>query len=433
MKVNSVAVLGLQWGDEGKGKVIDFLSDRCDAVARFGGGANAGHTIVADGEKFILKLLPSGILREGKLCFIGAGVACDPEVLSREISELESRGIATQGRIFVDFGAHLVVPLHKVSDSYRDTGRGKGALDTTKRGIGPAYADKASRVGIRVADMFDRETLEEKLRYIIDIHKNNLGDKANDESLVNPARLAEYLLSFESMFRERVADVGRKILDILDEGKKVLFEGAQGSLLDIDFGTYPYVTSSHTTTGGIFVGLGIPPSSLGTTIGVFKAYMTRVGHGPFPSEIAGDFAEALREKGGEYGSVTGRPRRVGWLDLAILRRMIRINGIDRLAVTKLDVLDNIEEVPVCESYEIDGEEVPEIPSNHPDFARAKPVFKKLKGWKQTTAGLNRIEQLPKNARAYLDYVSDKAGVPIWLISTGFSRDDTILMNGYLFS
>lgn len=419
MKANSIAVLGLQWGDEGKGKVIDFISDQCDAVARFGGGANAGHTIVVEGQKFILKLLPSGVLREGKLCYIGAGVACDPEILQKEIAELESRGIRTKGRIFVDFGAHLVLPIHKISDSYRDAGRGKGAIDTTKRGIGPAYADKASRLGVRVADLFEEESLATKLSYLIEAHRNNLGDQADDPSIADPVRLAESLLAYKPMFSELVSDVGPRLMELIENGKKILFEGAQGTLLDLDYGTYPYVTSSHTTTGGIFTGLGIPPSCLGSVIGVFKAYMTRVGHGPFPSEISGGFADELRERGGEYGSVTGRPRRVGWLDLANLKRVIALNGIDKLAITKLDVLDGLGEISVCESYEINGKKVSEIPTNHPDFCRAKPVYTKLDGWKEPTAGKNRLDQLPVNARKYLDYISEKTGIPIWLISTGF--------------
>jgi adenylosuccinate synthase len=427
MKADSMAVLGLQWGDEGKGKIIDFLSDQCDAVARFGGGANAGHTIVVDGEKYILKLLPSGILREGKLCFVGAGVACDPEVLQREISELESRGISTGGRIFIDFGAQLVLPLHKVSDGYRDAGRGKGALDTTKRGIGPAYADRASRVGIRVADLFDQESLERKIGIVIDAHISNLG-KDYDESVIDKEQLTRRLLGYRPMFQKLACDVGPRIMELIDAGKKVMFEGAQGALLDLDFGTYPYVTSSHTTTGGIFTGLGIPPSYLGSTVGIFKAYMTRVGHGPFPTEITGQFGDILRERGGEYGSVTGRPRRVGWLDLANLKRMIKLNGIDRLAITKLDVLDGLDEIKVSEAYEIAGKRINGIPSNHPDFGAVKPVYTLLDGWKEPTAGISKLEGLPHNARAYLDYISGKVGVPIWLISTGFSRTDTIIVD-----
>lgn len=425
MKADSIAVLGLQWGDEGKGKVIDFLSENCHAVARFGGGANAGHTIVVDGEKFILKLLPSGILHEDKLCFIGSGVACDPEVLETEISELENRGVSTGGRVFIDYGAHLVLPLHKASDGLLDAGRGKGALDTTKKGIGPAYADRAYRIGIRVADIFDRKALALKLDILVSAHGSFLAEN-HDETSISQSSLAQSLSHFETLFKPMVTDVGPKIMDLISSGKRVLFEGAQGALLDIDFGSYPYVTSTHTTTGGIFTGLGIPPQYLGSTIGVFKAYMTRVGHGPFPAEITGDFASELREKGGEYGSVTGRPRRVGWLDLVMLSRMININGIDKLAITKLDVLDGLDEIYVCESYEIDGRKINSVPANHPDFYNARPVYSKLKGWDKPTVGIRKLDKLPKEARGYLDYITEKIGIPIWLISTGYSRDDTIL-------
>ena len=425
MKADSIAVLGLQWGDEGKGKVIDFLSESCHAVARFGGGANAGHTIVVNGEKFILKLLPSGILHEDKLCFIGSGVACDPEVLETEISELEKRGIPTGGRIFVDYGMHLVLPLHKVSDGLLDAGRGKAALDTTKKGIGPAFADRASRIGIRVADIFDRQALASKLNTLVSAHESFLTE-IHDETVIDRTRLVKSLSGYKSLFKPLVMDVGPKIMDLIAGGKKVLFEGAQGALLDIDFGTYPYVTSTHTTTGGIFTGLGIPPQYLGSTIGVFKAYITRVGHGPFPTEITGDFASELRDKGGEYGSVTGRPRRVGWLDLVLLSRIIRINGINKLAITKLDVLDGLDEIYVCESYEIDGRKVGDVPPNHPDFYNARPVYTKLKGWDKPTAGIRELDKPPEEARHYIDYITEKMGVPIWLISTGNSRDDTIL-------
>ncbi|MEE8418055.1 MAG: adenylosuccinate synthase [candidate division Zixibacteria bacterium] len=425
MKADSIAILGLQWGDEGKGKVIDFLSENCHAVARFGGGANAGHTIVVNGEKFILKLLPSGVLHQDKLCFIGSGVVCDPEVLEKEISDLEKRGISTGGRVFIDYGAHLVLPLHKASDGHLEASRGKGALDTTKRGIGPAYADRASRIGIRVVDIFDSKALALKLDTLVGAHESMLNE-IQDEALINQGSLAKSLSHYKILFKPMMTDVGPKIMDLIRSGKKVLFEGAQGALLDIDFGSYPYVTSTHTTTGGIFSGLGIPPQYLGSTIGVFKAYMTRVGHGPFPAEITSDFASKLREKGGEYGSVTGRPRRVGWLDMVMLSRMININGIDKLAITKLDVLDGLDEISVCESYEIEGRKVSAVPANHPDFYNARPVFTKLKGWDKPTAGIRKLDKLPKEARDYLDYITEKIGIPIWLISTGYSRDDTIL-------
>lgn len=426
MKPNSMAVLGLQWGDEGKGKVIDYLSERCDAVARFSGGANAGHTIVVDGRKYILKLLPSGVLREGKICFIGSGVACDPWVLKTEIEELAGKGITVDGRLFVDFAVHLVLPLHKAADSYQDSRRGKGALDTTKRGIGPSYADRASRVGLRLADLYDEGVLGQKIDYIFAKHEECI-KHIDDDSLKDKNGLLVELKELASFLKPFVADVAVEVMNLISSGKRVLFEGAQGMLLDLDLGTYPYVTSSHTTIGGIFTGLGIPPSYVGEVIGITKAYMTRVGHGPFVSEITGELAEELRESGGEYGSVTGRPRRVGWLDLVALKRAIRANGIEKLAVTKLDVLDKFQEFFVCEAYEISGGKTNGLPPNHPDFSNARPVLTKIAGWNESTAGIDRLDRLPAKARKYIDYISEKTGVPVWIVSTGSSRESTIII------
>ncbi len=426
MKPNSMAVLGLQWGDEGKGKVIDYLSERCDAVARFSGGANAGHTIVVDGQKYILKLLPSGVLHEGKICLIGSGVALDPWILKTEIEELAEKGISVDGRLFIDFAAHLVLPLHKVADGYQESLRGKGALDTTKRGIGPSYADRVSRVGLRMADIFDESQLKDKIDYVFSRHEECV-NKVGDDTLKDREQLIAKLQELRAQFRPFVADVAAMVMELISSRKKVLFEGAQGMLLDVDLGTYPYVTSSHTTIGGLFTGLGIPPSCVGEIIGITKAYMTRVGHGPFVSEIEGDLADELRESGGEYGSVTGRPRRVGWLDMVALKRAIKANGIDKLAVTKLDVLDRFDELFICESYEMEGQKTNWIAPNHPDFAKAEPVLTKIAGWGEPTVGINRIDKLPKNARKYIDYISVKTDVPVWLISTGSSRESTIIV------
>ncbi len=426
MTGSGIAVLGLQWGDEGKGKIVDYLSESCAGVARFGGGSNAGHTIVRNGEKFILRLLPSGILHNDKLCFIGAGVVCDPEVLESEITELEKRGISTRGRLFIDYATHLVLPLHKLKDVYEDACRGNNALDTTKRGIGPAYADRASRIGIRVADLFDKEMIESRLKQLSIIYKEMDGSEGN-EWMTDIAALYKYLIKYEPLLKRLVSDVGPKIMDMLNSGKQVLFEGAQGSLLDIDFGTYPYTTSSHTTIGGIFIGLGIPPSYLNSTVGVVKAYTTRVGHGPFPTEIQDDTATEIRIKGGEFGSVTGRPRRIGWLDMVSLKRIIRINGITKLAITKLDVLDGLDQINVCESYEIDGHRTPDIPANNPDFCKAQPIYTKIAGWSQQSRGAKKVDDLPKETRKYLDFIEEKTGVPIWLVSTGQSREDTIIL------
>lgn len=421
MKANSTAVLGLQWGDEGKGKIIDYLSEFSHAVARFGGGSNAGHTIVVNNEKFILRLLPSGVLHKDKLCFIGPGVACDPEVLQTEIVQLEKRGISTKGRIFVDFASQLVLPLHKAKDSSDESSRGSAALDTTKRGIGPAYADRVSRVGIRVVDIFDNELLKQKIDNIIAFHHLQFDD-AEEKN-----RLFDSLIELQPFFKGLMADVGPMIMKMIASGKPVLFEGAQGSLLDVDFGTYPYTTSSHTSVGGILTGLGIPPEFLGTVVGVMKAYMTRVGHGPFPTELDDDPGARLRERGGEFGSVTGRPRRTGWLDMVALLRVINLNGVDKLAVTKLDVLDGLGEINVCESYQYGDNRFAEIAPNHPAFFHAKPNYTKLEGWSEPVAGAKRLEDLPTQARAYLNYIEKKTGVPIWLVSTGCGREETIII------
>ncbi|HBC46786.1 MAG TPA: adenylosuccinate synthase, partial [candidate division Zixibacteria bacterium] len=413
MRANSTAVLGLQWGDEGKGKIIDYLSESSDAVARFGGGSNAGHTIVVNGEKFILRLLPSGVLHEGKLCFIGTGVACDPEVLESEISALNARGIKTEGRIFVDFATQLVLPIHKARDSYEETSRGKGAIDTTKRGIGPSYADRVTRIGVRVADLFVPELLESKARNMAEFHKVCSPLATIEEAT---AKLTVYMSKFKPLLGSMIADTGPRLMELISSGKKVLFEGAQGSLLDVDYGTYPFTTSSHTTIGGLFTGLGLPPDYLGEVVGVMKSYMTRVGHGPFPTEITDDLGEKLRQKGAEFGSVTGRPRRTGWLDMVALKRMIKQNGVTKLALTKLDVLDGLKDILVCEAYELDGKKLEVIPPNHPDFFRAKPIYTRLEGWDSQVAGATKLDQMPSQARTYLDFIEKKTGVPIWLIS-----------------
>jgi len=427
MKVDSTAVLGLQWGDEGKGKIIDFLSETSDVVVRFGGGSNAGHTIVVDGEKFILRLLPSGILHPGKLCLIGPGVACDPAVLQKEIAAIEERGISTSGRVFVDYAAHLVLSIHRDRDNSEETSRGSLAIDTTRRGIGPSYADRVSRIGIRVADLFDHNKLKARAANLLGIRNLCAGKEASDRD-AEALALVDEMSQYEELFKGMVDDISLRVMNKISEGKRVLFEGAQGSLLDVDFGTYPYTTSSHTTVGGIFTGLGIPPQYLGDVIGVVKSYMTRVGHGPFPTELGDSTGAWLREKGYEFGSVTGRPRRTGWLDMVSLKRMIGQNGVGKLAITKLDVFDGLSEVMVCEAYDLDGKATESVPPNHPDFFRVKPIYTRLGGWNGRVSGVRMMGDLPKQARAYLEFIEKRTGVPVWLVSTGFGREDTIFLN-----
>ncbi|OGC94864.1 MAG: adenylosuccinate synthase [candidate division Zixibacteria bacterium RBG_16_53_22] len=427
MRPNSTAVLGLQWGDEGKGKIIDFLSESSDAVVRFGGGSNAGHTIVIAGDKFILRLLPSGIFRPNKVCCIGAGVACDPEVLEAELSALLKRGVLCDGRVFVDYAAHLVLPIHKERDGFEETTRGKGAIDTTRRGIGPSYADRVSRIGIRVADLFEPALLRQKAENILRFHRICTG-RATEVSEKEPADLVSYLEKYRALFAPLMADVTPTVMKLIDSGKAVLFEGAQGSLLDIDYGTYPYTTSSHTTIGGIFTGLGLPPSYLGRVVGVMKSYVTRVGQGPFPTELSDQVGAQLRDKGFEFGSVTGRPRRTGWLDMVALKRMVKLNGVTQLALTKLDVLDGMAEIMVCQAYEVDGQRRDDVAPNHPDFLKAKPIHTRLEGWTREVAHKTSLAEFPPQARAYIDFIEQKTGVPILLISTGFGREDTILLD-----
>lgn len=426
MRENSAAVIGLQWGDEGKGKIIDFISETCDAVVRFGGGSNAGHTVVINGEKSILRLLPSGVYRPGKSCFIGAGVACDPEVLAGEIATVEKKGVSTADRIHIDFATHLVLPLHKERDAFEEDSRGKSAIDTTRRGIGPSYADRISRTGIRVADLFDPETLAAKIENVLRFHRLCTGRQAglaSDEAV----GLRDYLENFRPLFEPLIADTAPMIMGLIDVGRSVLFEGAQGSMLDVNYGTYPFTTSSNTTIGGVFTGLGIPPSYVGRVVGVVKSYVTRVGHGPFPTELSNTVGARLRDRGHEYGSVTGRPRRTGWLDLVALKRMIKLNGVTRLALMKLDVLDGLDEILVCESYEVDGRRREAVAPNHPEFFRAKPVYTRLDGWRDSLGGARRLADLPAPARKYMKFIEDRTGVPIWLVSTGFAREDTIVV------
>jgi adenylosuccinate synthase len=426
MQANSTAVIGLQWGDEGKGKVVDFLSRSCDIVARFGGGSNAGHTIVINGEKFILRLLPSGIIRPNTTCYIGAGVACDPEVLESEISSLEKKGISVSRRLFVDHASHIVLPHHKDRDKSEESSRGSNAIDTTKRGIGPSYADRVSRIAIRITDLFEPETLRGKCETILKFNSACTENK----SQLSPAdvdHLVAYLEKFHSLFRNLTTDVTPLLMNAIENGRPVLFEGAQGSLLDVYYGTYPYTTSSHTTIGGLFTGLGLPPQYLGRVVGVVKSYMTRVGHGPFPTELKDNLGSMLREKGSEFGSVTGRPRRTGWLDLVALKRMTRLNGVTHLALTKLDVLDGLGEIHVCEAYDIDGEDRRDLAPNHLDFFKARPIYTKLKGWTGSVANKTRMADLPTGAREYIEFIETKTEVPVGLVSTGNGREDTVLI------
>jgi len=424
----NIAVLGTQWGDEGKGKIVDFLAEKADIVARFQGGANAGHTVVFGEEQFILHLLPSGALHLGKVCVIGNGVVVDLEQLFQEVEELKTRGYDLTGRLFISGKANLVLPYHKMIDRLSDSGRGGEALGTTSRGIGPAYVDKVNRLGIRVSDIFDRGTLERKLNLTLSF-KEDFADSSEEKKAFDRDYLLDSLLSYRDRLTPLVCDTSILLLEAIEEKKDILFEGAQGTLLDVDFGTYPYTTSSNTSVGGIFTGLGIPPAALHETIGIAKAYNTRVGNGPFPTEETGEIGTRLRERGNEFGATTGRPRRCGWLDLVALKYTTRINGLTKIALTKLDVLDEFPEIKVCTSYQVNDRRADRFPDDLRGWENCKPLYQSLPGWQSQTSGLTSWEELPQKAKAHVSFIEDFVGVKVGLISTGVARRQIIYRKG----
>jgi adenylosuccinate synthase len=416
-----VVVVGVQWGDEGKGKVVDVLSERADLVIRYQGGANAGHTVVKGEDEFILHQIPTGILHPDVRCVVGNGVVVDPETLLEEIAELEGRGIVVEGRLLISDRAHLVLPYHKALERASER---RQQIGTTGRGIGPAYEDKYGRRGIRVADLRDPTALEAAVRGRVDrvnLLLQALGAEERvdaDEQVALLQRLGPRLLALS-------ANAGRVALDAVRAGQRVLLEGAQGALLDVDHGTYPFVTSSNTTAGGAAVGAGIGPTAVDAVLGVLKAYTTRVGNGPFPSEAATDDAEKLRALGGEFGATTGRPRRCGWFDAVVARYAGRINGLTDLAVTKLDVLDTISPIPLCVGYRVDGEPLDDFPADAGRLERLEPVYEELEGWCAPTSEARRLEDLPKQARTYLARIEALLETPVRYVSVG-TRSDQIL-------
>ncbi len=425
MKSN-IAVVGLQWGDEGKGKVVDLLAADMDVIARCQGGANAGHTVIVGDKKYILHLIPSGVVHPDKICYIGNGVVLDPFGLLEELEWLKKESVHFEGRIFVSSSANLVLPYHKLLDEIYEERRGGSPLGTTLRGIGPAYRDKVARCGIRLVDIYDDKILREKLEHIktlrADIFASHQGDARCDYDSV-----FERVCSIREAFAPMLTNVSSEMYRLNGEGKKILFEGAQGALLDVDNGTYPYATSSNTTVGGILTGLGIGPRMVGTVIGVVKAYCTRVGAGPFPTELTDKTGEILREKGGEYGATTGRPRRTGWLDLVALQHACRINGVEQFAITKLDVLDTFETIKICMSYKIDGKLVDIFPVDPATLDKVEPIYREFPGWKTDTSSITRFGHLPNEAQNYLRFIADETGTEIKLVSTGAARAETILV------
>jgi adenylosuccinate synthase len=423
-------VVGAQWGDEGKGKIVDLLAERADVVARYQGGNNAGHTLVIGDETYKLRLVPSGILYPGTICVLGQGCVIDPEVLIEELDGLELRGVDTAG-LRVSGNAHLIMPWHRIIDADSELQLGRLQIGTTRRGIGPAYADKALRVGIRVQDLLDEKILRLKVQTALSV-KNELLRKLHRHRPLDKEEVIEGIRRHASRICPFIADTSLLVNQAVDDGRTVLCEGAQGTLLDIDAGTYPFVTSSNPVAGGACTGLGIGPTRVDSVLGVTKAYLTRVGAGPFPSEAELEQAAIIREQGAEYGTVTGRDRRCGWLDLVGLRYAVRVNGLTSLAVTKLDVLSLFAELPVCTGYRLqDGTVTAEFPTHQSDFHHARPVYQALPGWQTDISGAADLAALPSNARRYLEFIEERLGVPIALVGVGQRRDQTITVREVL--
>src|SRR5256885_12827918 len=419
----ATVVVGAQWGDEGKGKIVDLLAQHCDLVCRYNGGPNAGHTIVAGGETYKLKHIPSGFL-QGKECVIGAGCVVDPQVLIEELDDLEGRGVSTDS-LRLSGNAHLVMSWHRAIDGASERRLGKLQIGTTRRGIGPTYADKAYRLGIRVQDLLDRKILRQKIEVAL-AEKNVWLERVYGEEPVELEGLVERHEEYAKRLRSMIADTSLLVDRALRDGKRVLFDGAHGTLLDLDHGTYPFVTSSPTVAGGAAVGTGIGPTRIDSVIGVAKAYVTRVGEGPFPSEIQGADQERLRELGGEVGTVTGRERRCGWLDLVALRYAVRLNGMTSLALTKLDVLSAFAELPVCVRYRLrDGSETDEFPAYQSDFHHCEPVYDVLDGWEETLDDCSSVAELPEAARGYVEFVERELEVEVTLVGTGADRSSVL--------
>ena len=420
----NIVVLGAQFGDEGKGKIVDLMTPHFSLVARYQGGHNAGHTVYVNGKKFVLHLIPSGILHEGVRCVIGNGVVVDPQAQFKEIEELAQLGIDVGDRLLISEKAHLILPYHRELDVLSEARRGERKIGTTSRGIGPAYEDKVARRGIRVCDLVDTKALADEVRENVSARNRIIKDSTLDWKPVY-----DQLLVFGKRMRRWTGDVSLVLDDARKKGQRILIEGAQGAMLDIDHGTYPYVTSSNATIGGACTGLGIPPKAIGGVLGVAKAYLTRVGEGPFPTELAGEMGNRLRETGQEYGASTGRPRRCGWYDAVAVRYAVRVNGIDSIALTKLDVLDGLDKIDICTGYKVGGKTITEFPSDINIQGPYTPVYESWPGWTKPTKGLRDYAKLPPEAQRYIARLEEVSGVPVGLISTGSDRAETIIRPG----
>ncbi|MCM1981892.1 adenylosuccinate synthase [Lyngbya confervoides] len=421
----NVVVIGAQWGDEGKGKITDLLSRSADVVVRYQGGVNAGHTVVVNDQTFKLHLIPSGILYPRTECIIGSGTVIDPEVLIEELDTLEQLKVSTQN-LFISESAHVTMPYHRLIDQAAEERRGEFKIGTTGRGIGPTYADKSERTGIRVLDLMDPESLRDQVSWAVN-HKNVTLEKLYNLDPLDPEEVIAHYQQFADRLRSHVVDCSLKIYDAIQKRRNILFEGAQGTLLDLDHGTYPYVTSSNPVAGGACVGTGVGPTMIDRVIGVAKAYTTRVGEGPFPTELEDGVGAVLGDRGAEFGTTTGRQRRCGWFDAVIGRYAVRINGMDCMAITKLDVLDTLDEIKVCVAYDIDGQECRDFPTSSRQFAQCKPLYKTLPGWRCSTEHCRTLDDLPREARNYLEFLAKLMEVPIAIVSLGAARDQTIII------
>ncbi len=426
MRAKTAVVLGAQWGDEGKGKIVDVLSERFSAVARYAGGHNAGHTVVIGEHKFVLQLIPCGVLRPGCKGVIGNGVVLDPVYFLDEIDRVRTTGLDIDGRLFVSNRAQVILPYHRMIELASETAPGRQKIGTTSKGIGPAYVDKMARSGLRIVDLLNTSLLRTHIETACE-EKNAIAHALFGTAPLDPAKMYDEYAAAAERIRPLVADTGRLLNSILHEGGSVMFEGAQGTMLDIDHGTYPYVTSSSATAGGACTGTGVGPAAIGTVIAVTKAYVTRVGGGPFPTEIHDAVGDHLRARGHEYGAVTGRPRRCGWLDLPLLRYSNQVNSTQWLVVTKLDVLDELAEIPACTGYEINGKVTDEIPADAHGLESIRPVYTTLKGWRQSTLGITQYDKLPQAARDYLAFQERESGAKIGMVSTGPDREQTIVL------
>jgi adenylosuccinate synthase len=436
-KTKTAVVLGAQWGDEGKGKIVDVLSDNFEVVARYAGGHNAGHTVTISGKKFVLQLIPCGILRQESQAVIGNGVVLDPFALMKEVNTLRGAGLEVAGpgekgasaNLFISNRAHVILPYHRMIELGAENAPGRVKIGTTSRGIGPAYEDKMARRGLRVSDLLDKALLKKHIQNACK-EKNTIAHALFNGEAIDPDEMYEQYAKVSDQIAPFVADTALLLNKAIAAGKSVMFEGAQGTMLDIDHGTYPFVTSSSATSGGASIGTGVPPTAIRTVIGVTKAYCTRVGEGPFPSEIPGELGDVVRKKGNEFGAVTGRPRRCGWIDLPLLRYSNMINGTEWLVVTKLDVLDELAEIPVVTGYKLDGKVVEEIPAQDSGYRKIEPVITTLPGWQENTFGTTEHDKLPKKAQDYLRFLQKESGSTIGMVSTGPDRDHTIFVDEF---